>query len=195
MKKVIFFPLWRIEKLESYLENMEQQGYRLDNIKYSYCFFFKQSIPIQMQYFLSYKSFRGQSMGCCDYALTSRYGANNIKSKLSFYTMYRTKEQKDRLSLLYEVRLDYIRVKLLEYALTSMFCALIFIVTLTAQLIQSSYNGLWFLCIVVAICVCMTVYYFYGYCKQRKKCKNYSQSNDSSKVNTENSEPKKDSSR
>ena len=43
MKKFVFFPLWRIEDVEKYLESMEQKGYRLEKIKHSYWFYFKES--------------------------------------------------------------------------------------------------------------------------------------------------------
>ena len=93
MKKFVFFPSWKIENVEKYLEDMEQKGYRLEKIKHSYWFYFKESVPKQMCYFLSYKSFRGSGNGHCDYALLSQHGANPIESKTCFYTLYRTKER------------------------------------------------------------------------------------------------------
>lgn len=174
MRKYIFFPLWKIESLERYLENMEQNGYRLEKIKYSYCFYFKVSIPKEMRYYISYKSFRGQSMGSCDYALKSKYNANLIKSKMCFYTMYRTKEQKENLSLLYEFRMDYIKIKLLEKALTGMFIAIMFAITCIAAIVtQSAIKDVVILAVFAGICVCLTTYYFFGYFKQKSKCKTY----------------------
>ncbi len=41
MKKFMFFPIWKFDELEYKLKEMEKQGYRLDYIKYSYFFFFK----------------------------------------------------------------------------------------------------------------------------------------------------------
>ena len=78
---------------------MEQNGYRLDKISHSYWFYFNESTPKEMHYFLSYKSFRGQSMGWCDYALEKNYNAHEIKSNMCFYTIYRTKEPKESLSI------------------------------------------------------------------------------------------------
>lgn len=170
----MFFHLWEIESLEKYLENMEQDGFRLENIKYSYCFYFKESIPKQMCYFLSYKSFRGNSMGYCDYSLLSKHNANQIKSKMCSFTMYRTKELKENLSFLYEVRLDYIKAKLFEKALTSLFITILFLaISFATKITQSTSNGFWFINTVIAICGYLTVYYFYGYFKQRSKCKKY----------------------
>ena len=174
MKKFVLFPLWRIEDVEKYLESMESKGYRLEKIKHSYCFYFKESTPKQMCYFLSYKSFSGSSMEHCDYALSSKHSANPIESKMCFYTMYRTKESKENMTLLYEVRLDYIKTKLLEKALTSLFITMLFVaVALTAIITQSSYKEICLFSPIIVICAYLTIYYFYGYFKQKNKCKNY----------------------
>lgn len=178
MKEFVFFPLWKIEDVEKYLESMEQKGYRLEKIKHSYYFHFKESKPKQMCYFLSYKSFRGSSMGHCDYALLSKHSANPIKSKWCFYEMYRTKEHKENLSLLYAVRADYIKTKLLENALASLFLTILFVASATAAIItQLSYKELCLFSPIIGTGVLLTIYCFYGYFKQRKKCKNYEHEN------------------
>ncbi len=178
MKKFVFFPLWKIEDVEKYLESMEQKGYRLEKIKHAYFFYFKESIPKSMCYFLSYKSFRGRSMEHCDYALLSEHSANPIKSKMCFYTMYRTKAHKENLSLLYEVRLDYIKTKLLENALISLFLTVLFSAIAFLDIITRwSYKGIFLFTPIVGICVYLATYYFYGYFKQKSKCKNYEHDN------------------
>ena len=178
MKIFKYFPLWKIEDIERFLESMEQQGYRLEKIKYSYFFHFKKSSPKQMNYFISDKSFRGKSMGNCDYALLSRYRAHPIESTMCFYNMYRTKECKENLSLLYEVRMDYIRANLFERFLTALFLAIFFSILLFASIIfQSNNQGLWIFGVIIGICVCLTIYYFCGYLKQINKCKNYEHDN------------------
>ena len=174
MKVFKYFPLWKIDDIERFLESMEQKGYRLEKIKHSYFFYFKKSSPKQMNYFISCKSFRGQSMGHCDYALLSKHRAHPIESAMCFYTMYRTKECKENLSLLYEVRLEYIKASLFENFLTALFLAIFFSIPLFASLIfQSNNQRIWFFGVIIGICVCFAIYYFYGYLKQRKKCKNY----------------------
>ena len=178
MKKIVFFPLWRIDDLEKYLESMEQKGYRLERIKHSYCFYFKESRPKHLYYFLSYKSFRGSSMGFCDYALLSNHKAIPIESKMCFYSMYRLKECKENLSLFYEMRLDYIKMKLLEKALTALFLTILFLTIVFAAVItQSSFNEIFLFSPLIGMCVCMTIYYFYGYFNQKNKCKKYEHDN------------------
>lgn len=178
MKKFVFFPLWKIEDIEKYLESMEQKGYRLEKIKHSYCFYFKESIPKRMCYFLSYKSFRGGSMGHCDYSLLSKHSANPVKSEWCFYTMYRTKERKENLSLFYGVRSDYIKTKLLERALTSLFLTILFAaVVLAAIITKSNYKEICLFSSIIGVSVYLTIYYFYGYVKQKNKCKKYEHAN------------------
>lgn len=174
MKKFMFFPLWKIETIEEYIESMEQKGYRLEKIKHSYWFYFKESKPKQMSYFLSCKSFRKSSMECCDYALLSNHGANPIESTWCFYETYRTKEDKEQLSLLYGVRADYIKAKLLECALTSSIVTAIFLACFFAAIIaKPSHQEIYIFLAIISACACFAVYYFYGYLKQKKKCREY----------------------
>ena len=168
IKKHIFFSLWEVEVLEKKLNEMEQNGYRVVYVKFPYCFFFQRSTPKEMNYFLSYKSFRGPSMGACDYALQSRHNATNIKSKMCFFDLYRTKEQKENLSLLYEVRMDYIKRILLEKSITSFVLTIIF-----ASLFLLSQMEVWFAVALTIVFALFTVYYTFGYIKQKIKCKNY----------------------
>ena len=127
-----------------------------------------------MNYFISDKSFREKGMGHCDYALLSRYRAHPIESTMCFYTIYRTKECKENLSLLYEVRLDYIKANLSGRFLTALFLAVFFSILLFASIVFQSVNhGIWICGVMIGLCVCFGIYYFCGYLKQRKKCKNY----------------------
>ena len=140
IKKCMFFPLWEIQKLEDWLEKMEREGYILDNIKYSYFFSFRKTVPKKTHFFLTYKSFRGRDMGAWEYALESTHKANPIKTKMCFYSMYRTKESKGELSLLFEARLDYFKRLLLGKAFTALFVTIMFASTFLAATITSPLN-------------------------------------------------------
>lgn len=172
MRKFIYFSLFEIEHLEHELEQMEKDGYRLTNVNYSYWFEFKKSQTKEMNYFISYKSFRGPSMVNCDYALESEHNAHKIDGKLCYYTVYRVKEDKNKLSLLYDVRMDYIRRILLEKTVTA-FCLLIVFLFLLYNTIITSTELIQLLILLsfVVVFTAFAVYYFYGYYKQRKKCK------------------------
>ena len=174
MKKFIFFSLWNIADVESKLERLEESGYRLEKIRHSYWFYFKDSAPKKISYFLSYKSFRGKSMGHIDYALLSNHYANPIESDTCFYDMYRTKESKENLSLLYGARLDFIKSKLLERTLASLILSVLFLIPCLAAIIfQSSYKEISIFAPIIAVCLFLTAYYLYGYIKQKNKCKEY----------------------
>lgn len=178
MRKFICFPLWNVEKIEHTLEEMEKSGYRLTGVSYSYWFTFQQSTPKQMCYFLSHYSKGGKSMMHCEYALQSEHDAKPIESKGSCYSFYRTKEKKENLSLLYEARMDYIRSKLLEYALTSLSLTVIFTILFFLDVTLSGQEPSGFIIAVMTICVCLTAYYFFGYFKQRAKCRKYEHDRD-----------------
>lgn len=172
MKKYIFFTLWNIEKLERMLHEYEQNGLRLESVSFNYQFRFEKFAEKEMQYFLSYKSFRGASMGNCDNALLSKHKANPVKSKMCYYSLYRTKETKENLKLLCDVRADYIKRILFEKLLTSAILAVLFAVFVFVSLyFGSNSGGLWFLILTVGICLLVFVYYLFGYLKQRSKCK------------------------
>ena len=49
-----FYPLWQIEKIEKYLEEMEKQGYRLQEVKHYYFFKFRKSPAKNVQYIFYY---------------------------------------------------------------------------------------------------------------------------------------------
>lgn len=172
MRKFIYFSLWEIEHIEHILEQMEKEGYRLINVRYSYLFEFKNSKTKEMNYFFSYKSFRGPSMVNCDYALESEHNAHKIDSKLSYYTMYRVKEDKNKLSLLYDVRMDYIKGILLSRMITSLSLLFVFLFFLSATIVTSTeLIARVILLFFVLMFTFFVIYYFYGYYKQQKKCK------------------------
>ena len=174
MKKIMLFTLSKIESIEDYLEDMERKGYRLERINHSTCFYFKKSTPKQMCYFLSLKSFRGKSMDYCDSALLSNYSATPVKSTGCLYSIYRTKEEKEKLSLLYAVRSDYVKAKLLEKAIASILLTVIFsMIGFVAIITQSSYFEICVFSPIVLALLCLGVYYLYSYFKQKKKCKRY----------------------
>lgn len=177
MRKYIYFSLWNFESLEHKLEEFEKSGYRLTKVSFSHWFTFKESSPKQMFYFLTYKSFRGESMEYCDYALESDFCASMIDTKMCYFSLYRTKEEKNRLSLLYGARMDYIRSILLEKALTSLALTIIFTTLFFLSSNISMQGKFSFVLVTFAgICACLTAYYFFGYIKQKIKCKKYEHS-------------------
>ena len=106
MRKFIFFPLWKIEKTEHTLAEMEKSGYRLTRVMFSYWFYFQKASPKDIRYFFEYKSFRGKTIPF-DYFLLSNHNANIVKNVYCYYSVFRTKATKEEMKLLYDVRLEY----------------------------------------------------------------------------------------
>ena len=172
MKKYVFFPLWEIERFERMLNEMEKKGYRLSEVKYSYLCYFVKSAPRDVNYFLIYKTIVGEDMATWENALESKHSANPINAMMCYYSLYRTKVESERLSFLYFTRLDFIRKKLLEKALTALFYFVIFVIIIFLGMICSNEN-IWLIVLFLCIDICFLVYYLYGYFKQRYKCKQY----------------------
>lgn len=174
VKKFKYFPLWGFEDAEKYIEDMEKNGLRLISIKYSHWFIFKESEPKEMSYFMSYKSFRGASMGFCDYFLESEHKAHEIYTKNCYYSMYRTKETKEQLVDLYEVRLDYLKCLMLEYFFTALFGTAVALFGLLFDIFSEAEQSLFDTILLISFFVLFcsfALYYFYGYLVERKKLK------------------------
>ena len=171
MRKFIFFPLWKIEKTESILEEMEKSGYRLTRVVFSYWFYFQKAIPKDNKYFFAYKAFRGKIIPF-DYFLLSNHNANIVKNVYSYYSVYRTKATKEELKLLYDVRLEYIKEVLLENFLVWLFLFVLLLCILLKQILSNQINVLFFLCaFLVVVSLFGVIYYFYGYLFQVRKIK------------------------
>lgn len=78
MRKRIFFPIWDMEKMETKLEEMEQQGWRLDDLFGMHGFEFTSAQPKQTQYILTYQITRGPWMYDLEYEIKSKLNANII---------------------------------------------------------------------------------------------------------------------
>ncbi len=177
IKKFIFFPIWKIDELENTLKEMENQGYRLDYIKYSYWFYFKESKPKEMNYFLSYKSFRGQSMDNCDSAIESNHNGHIINHTYSYYRIYRSTDKSDNLKLLYGVRQDYILHIISEEFFIALFIfSISFIVSLLTMKINDTVSMI-FMLFLSFISLFFTIYYLYAYIKQKQKVKKWEKDN------------------
>ena len=62
MKRIILFPIWKVDELEKKLCEFEKKGYRVTNIKYSYIFLFNEVKANESDYFISYAAYRDESM-------------------------------------------------------------------------------------------------------------------------------------
>lgn len=184
----MFFPLWKIEKLENKLNEMEEQGYRLDCIKYSYWFYFKKATPKSTDYILTYNMPRDNQPGMYIYErkLLSEHSASVIKS--SKYNVFRITGENRDFNDLIGYRSEYFQHVYFQFMLASLLPALILAVPL---ILSIHFNGaivtndmdafakgeFVFSMIFEVVLLFFAVYYFYGYIQQKKKVKKWERDN------------------
>lgn len=91
MKRFFFFPLWKIEKIEKELSELELNGWRLDRLSAFNCFHFVESSPKHTSYFFTYKLIKENGMADIERFLKSKHGANPVQGSPTasiLYTVY-----------------------------------------------------------------------------------------------------------
>lgn len=83
MKKRIFYPIWKLEKIEAELAQMERQGWRLSRLLGMNGFEFTKSPPKETQYFLTYSAPRGPYMFDIENEIKSQAKANPVGEDMS----------------------------------------------------------------------------------------------------------------
>lgn len=91
MNKIIYYPLWEIEKLEKRLRQMELCGWRLNCVKYNVFFEFEKSKSRDAEYIVTYNITRDWHPDMYEYEhqLLSKYSANRISSKFTTRNFFR----------------------------------------------------------------------------------------------------------
>ena len=140
MKKFFFFPLWKVEKIEKALSNMEQNGWRLDKISFFNCFHFVESSPKKTSYFFTYKLIKENGMADIEHFLKSKLGANPVNGApaaiLHSVYVYRIASDAD-LEKLWFYRNIYLQHLVGQQILLGLFLPILFILLLIIQLITS----------------------------------------------------------
>ena len=111
-------------------------------------------------------------MGTWDLSLTTEHNANPVDCVGCWYNAYRTKDDNDALSLLYDTRTDFIKRLYFERFITSLFLAFICGAALFAAILSKGFVlGTALLCVVGLAIFLLLTYYLVGYVKQRNKCR------------------------
>ncbi len=182
MKKFIFFPLWKIDKLENKLNEMEKRGYRLDYIKYAYWFYFKESKPKDSDYIITYTMYNDNHPGMyeCGHQLLSEYSANEIQTIQTKYNVYRiTGENRDFKNLI-AYRDKYFQCVYFKNMLGVLLLLLIVLIPIIIGIIFNGItisDGMILILIEEIVLLMLAIYYFYGYIKQKKKVKKWQHDN------------------
>lgn len=179
MKKFILFPIWEIEKIEDFLERQEENGLKLTGIKNSSWFLFKESDKKRVSYFLSYISPWGQNMTSCDYAILSEHKGNIVKNAHHFfYEFYKTACPKEELNLLYGIRLDFIKRKIIERIIIGFLTFILMLFGFIYVMKTGNQSALFVLETILfssltVVSLVYTIYCLFGLTKQQKKIKKW----------------------
>ncbi len=170
MKKFIFNPLWKTDKTEEKLSQLERNGYRLINVKFNYWFYFKKSEKRNVSYFCSFSDGRGLTMTNWESSICSNYSAQKIDTKFTSLNYYRvTKDNsKDELLFLRETKEDFMKSKIKELVFILIFLSLLFV--FLCFLIHLMIFKIIF-AIISTVTVVITLLNLYGFIVQYKKCK------------------------
>ncbi len=90
MKKFFFFPLWKVEKIEAELSELEQQGWRLDKFSPFHCFHFVKSSIKSTSFFFTYKLIKENGMADMEHFLKSKLNASPVHGTTAslFHSVY-----------------------------------------------------------------------------------------------------------
>ena len=172
MKKIIYFPLWNIETIEKQLHDYELNGWRLNNVQYSYIFDFVKSKPKSTNYIITYSMAKDYTTGMYEYdrMLLNDYHANKIPNRFTCYNFYRITEQNRDLSDLKKYRRKYFKHTLFQYLLISLFFLIVGLFMLIVAKKQQITNLQFVLIVIYTIVSALFfVYRIYGYIKQTLK--------------------------
>lgn len=171
MKKFIFTPLWKVEKTEKILSDYEKDGYRLEKISFPYIFELKKSTPKNSMYFIM-KYYRSNSHIPFDleHNLICEHGCSPVGESDTFtgYDVFRTL-RKDDFTEFKGMRADYFR-KIYRDCLIGDIIFLVFFTVMFILYLQGNNdgNGNALFITYLMVLTLSSVYYLFGYIKERK---------------------------
>lgn len=177
MRKFMFFPIWKMETVEQWLQNMEKEGKRLTDVHFNYWFYFTESKRKNCKYIITYNMAKGPEADMYEYehSLLSDYNANEIKvQSTTGCNCYRITCETDDMDpfwdSLYLYRNQYLKHVTLQYSKMAFFMAVpasfvaINILFIPCNPIIKLIAGL-----VGLLFLTYFAYYVVGYIKFRKK--------------------------
>lgn len=157
VKRFHYSPIWKIEKTEQWLQEMELSGYRLEKVShFGMLYHFKPSKPKTVNYLFWFDGFRGDGMNSVADGLVRRVSANEIRTTpTTLLTLLRITAPCD-LTFELDTRPIYLRVLIFFNFLAWLICNLMGSMLLyavgwrIAMLFYGAFTG------------AMVVYYLYG---------------------------------
>lgn len=110
MWRIIIYPQWKYETIESKLKTLEEDGYCLSEVWFLYLFKFKKVPPRKTRYIVIYTFLKEWGMIEYGYWLRRKLGANTISAHpFSSTTFYRITDECQDLPDLFTFRNRYLR--------------------------------------------------------------------------------------
>ena len=157
MKRFCFCPLWKIERTEQWLKQMEAEGNRLEKVTFmGMLYHFKSAKPRLADYIFVYTSLKEKDMSLVADGLKSTHSANEISTNASILSLYRVTNPCD-LTFEKETRFIYFRTRLLAMLLLSLSMgAYVTLLAFALKWFGVMYGG-------IAISLLFVAYYLYGF--------------------------------
>lgn len=184
VKKWIYCPLWRCEKLEKKLSEMEATGFRLIEVRSRiwypvFCnqYRFKSSKPKSVDYFAAY--FIGKEpmswvlrSGKCQSILLTEHAADEIPMKGygGSYSIFRIAGENRDFAKAQRMRAYYSKHVLAQFVIFAFFLLGMFLFCSIATVLQGRSLPV-ILIVLSALTLVSSVYFLYGYIIQMKKYK------------------------
>lgn len=169
VRRFIFYPIWKLNLIDSYLSEMESNGFRLTNVKYRYFFTFTNSAKKDVKYFTTvyFPHENISSMFLCeDMLVSNKFNANKVASSdcKEFYRI--TGEYRD-IEKLNKMRKNIIHSLCVKRLVLWMFLFILFAI-INALAIIYNHIPLAPECIFLLAILAFIVYYICGFVKTKK---------------------------
>lgn len=138
----MFYPLWKVDKLEEELHKFELNGWRLNSILLSCVFKFVKSKQKDSDYIITYNMAKDFVPDMFEYEqmLLADYSANKIKKKSTGFNAFRVTGNNRDSDELKNYRNNYIKHVLFQYMLISAVFLLLGILILLAAILQQEHG-------------------------------------------------------
>lgn len=174
MRKIIYFPLWKIDEMEYFLGQMELSGWRLSKVEYSLIFDFVKSSKKNSDYVVTYNMSRDFVPTMYEYEqeLLSVYLANKIPANKTLFNVFRVTSDDRNFDCIKKYRNAYVKHVLFQYLLISLIflfvSSFVFVASLMCKNTIAIISCLSFVCFFLSLLG--VIYMAYGFIKQKLKC-------------------------
>lgn len=174
MKKIMYYPLWRIDELEECLHELELFGLRLSDVKFSCVFYFVKSNPKDSDYVITYNMPKDRTPCMYEYEqkLLSEHFANKIPTENTGYDVFRITGENRDFQDIKDYRKSYFKHVLFQQLLIAVIFLFTGLFMLFAALFQkAALVIIALICIYTFLSLIVLLYRMYGYIIQSHKCK------------------------